>query len=225
MGRQAGASTPRSRGAYGSTRGKERQRRKADNRSQQARNQKASEETQAARDALDDLIEEQERNPAVGATEGAMYAARRKLAEEELAKQEKLDIEAAPDDAALPVRSCHKAVALEDHEPHDWERGGLKIKSWCKGYAPSFGFLAPATKAAIKNLPKTGDGEGYWQFAAMTARRMLTQGYNIKYVMEYTGIAASELSHIPLDEDGYGIVVSDEQASRPDSQDEEGEGT
>lgn len=209
--------TPRSRGAYGSTRGKERQRRKRDAREQQARNAQAAEETEAARKALEDLIAEQEKNPAMGETEGARYARERREREEALAQAERDEIEVAAEEARdpeevgtidLPVRPCHKVAKREEHLAHEWERGGLKIKTVCNGFsikAPEFAepVVVPMSEVAPE-IPDTG--EGFWQFAYTTARMMLKQGYNIRYVCEFTGVGKQDLSDIPVDRDGYGIV-------------------
>lgn len=55
------------------------------------------------------------------------------------------------------------------------------------------------------------EGEEKWEFAYTTARRMLKAGYNIKYVIEFTGVGYNELADIELDEDGYGIKPEEEE--------------
>jgi len=48
------------------------------------------------------------------------------------------------------------------------------------------------------------DGEGNFPFALTMARKMLKQGYNIRYVIDFTGVGYLELKECPIDEDGFG---------------------
>jgi len=181
MGKQAGASTPRSRGAYGSTRGKERQRRRADNRARDPRYQEAMDQVRKEQEALDKLIEEQKQVPAVGAAAGAMYAARMKKAEEDLAVAK----------AAEEAIAAEEAVAEEAVvEYEDFEVDGIEI------VAPVY------PKYSTKGLPRESNDK--FQFASTTAQMMLKAGYHIAYVIEFTGVGMDELERFPLDDWGYG---------------------
>lgn len=206
-------------GQYGNTRGKERQVRKRNNRAQDPRNQAAAEATQQAREELEELIRKQQEQPAMGETEGARYARERAEAEAALAaaEQDEREIEAEEFTeetgiTVIPKRPCHKVARREEHDEHEWDRGGLKIKTWCEGFtikAPEFAEPINVKELVAPEIPDTGDG--YWQFAYTTARMMLKQGYNIRYVCEYTGVGKLDLDDIPIDSDGYGIVEKKEE--------------
>lgn len=75
--------------ANGSTRGKERQKRRAEVRARDPRVQAAMAEVEAERKKLDDLIAQQEAAPAVGSVQGALYSAAKKEAEKAVLKAEK----------------------------------------------------------------------------------------------------------------------------------------
>jgi hypothetical protein len=60
-----------------------------------------------------------------------------------------------------------------------------------------------------KELPQSGDGK--WRFSYQTARIMLNEGYNIKRVIEYTGIGYEDLADIPIDSEGYVINSSGDE--------------
>lgn len=208
--------TPRSVGAYGSKRGKEAQRRKRDARDQQGRNAEAAEATRKAREELDLLIKHQQENPVLGETEGARYARERAEREETVAQAEldqaQVMYEDSEDQTDLPKRPCHKVARREEHDEHEWERGGLKIKSFCEGFVvkvPEYAEPISVKEYVAPEIPDTG--EGFWQFAYTTARMMLRQGYNIKYVCEFTGVGKSDLDDIAIDSHGFGIVQKKEE--------------
>lgn len=185
MGKQPGTRTPRSRGAYGSTRGKERQRRRADNRSRDPRYQAAQAATQQAQDELEALISHQKEFPNWGATEGAFIDAQIKQKEE-----------------ALAARQAEQKIIEDEPEIED------------KVSQPVVEVNRPR-KFSVKRLPQ--DGEGKFPFASVMARQMLRSGYNITYVIEFTGIGYLELDDIEIDSEGFGVIAS----NKPDDEEEE----
>ena len=198
---KGGTSTPRSRGAYGSTRGKERQRRRADNRERDPRYQAAMEEVRQQREALDALIEKQKLEPAEGKVAGAMNAAERKKAEEELLLAQARQDEIAAEAANQPEPEVIEPIRYEDFQ---YEVDGKPYE----GVGPVY------PKFNIKTLPKEGDDK--FPFASTTAQLMLKAGYHIAYVVEFTGVGYDELRGFPLDHDGYGWADKDKDET-PDT--------
>lgn len=190
-------------------------RRKSDDRVQAA-----AEATRQAQAELDALIEKQSKHPVVGEAAGARYA--RDLA----AKQKAVDAAAqAEADAACEkieirnpswkMRPCPDSKKCKPHVEHSWEQGGLQVKRWCLGYAERkdestpLKSAPPVKRMRYSDLPREGDGK--WEFAYTTARLMLKQGYNIKYVIEFTGIGLSELEDMDMDTEGYGVRPAEEE--------------
>jgi hypothetical protein len=63
----------------------------------------------------------------------------------------------------------------------------------------------PRFKGGVFNpLSLPQDGEGNWQFAAMSARLMFKAGYHAEHVIQRTGVGWLEISDLPIDEEGYG---------------------
>lgn len=168
--------------ANGSTRGKERQKRRAEVRSRDPRVMAAMAEVEAERAKLDALMAEQAAKPAEGVVEGALYAARRKEQERALAKAEReADKIEVPEDEII-----------EDVEP---EEGPVIVKS----------------KIDLRTLKQRGEDK--FRFADMTARIMLKDGYNIRYVIEFTGLGYQDIKgYAELDEEGYGVIPDETDA-------------
>jgi len=180
MGKQPGTRTPRSRGAYGSTRGKERQLRKRTNRAQTYRNQQAAEEVARHQQDLDDLIEQQRLNPVMGQAEGA----RIKAEIEERHRQAMADIEL-------------KAEQMEAEDERVEELSDAIVHESIK------------KKIDRRKLKKESDPK--FQFGILTARMMMKAGYNIQYVMEFTGAGMEDLKDFPIDDEGYAIVPDEDE--------------
>jgi hypothetical protein len=187
VGKQAGASTPRSRGAYGSTRGKERQRRRADNRAKDPRYQAAMEEVRKAQEELDALVEDQKLNPAKGAVAGAMYATKLKNAQHKVLEAE------TKEDLVSGIKSAQSA-------------GKETSLTTLNGRVVD---LSKSKSFSTKHLPQSGDGN--FPFAPTMARKMLAQGYHIKYVLEFTGVGYEDVRDIEIDNEGWGIVPEEEE--------------
>lgn len=190
--------TSNSRGGYGAfgrgTRGhgkKPRTVKQQEAREKDPRLRQAFEETDAARDALDELMEEQRRTPAIGPTEGAAYALAKREAEKALADKERAE------------REAESRASLEE---------ALREDESAKREPVSTGF-------SRKSLPKKGDGN--FRFALTTAQIMLKEGYNAAYVCEFTGVGWEDLNHLEIDADGYGIFEIYEAQRETPSEDEE----
>lgn len=168
-------------GQYGNTRGKERQRRKRDSRAQQKRNADAAEETARHQAELDELIEQQRLNPVMGAAEGARIKA-------EIERRHKDNMERIE-------REAEQAEAQEAMA-EDLSDGVVKET------------LPLRKKIDRRKLRK--ESEPKFQFATTTARMMMKAGYNIQYVMEFTGVGYDELKEFPIDDEGYAIVPDEE---------------
>ena len=196
------------RGQYGNTRGKERQRRRRNHRSQQARNIAAAEETARHQEELDKLIERQAANPAMGEVEGARIKA--ELEERHAARMAEIEAQHdAEENQSEEDQELDRIIAAEP-EPEPVPQP--------KPVLTELPIKPRRQKVNVLKLPQ--DGEGNFPFALMTARLMLKEGYNIKHVIELTGIGYLELNDLPIDEQGYGLFniqkneeVSDEQQS------------
>jgi hypothetical protein len=196
MGRQPGTSTPRSRGAYGSTRGKERQRRKRDSRAQQYRNQQAAAEVARHQKELDELIEFQKLNPGTGAAEGARIQA---------------EIDARHKQRMADIELQANQIQGEDDTTEDLTEGLIEVVRPVRT-------MKQKAKLDRKTLKKESDPK--FQFAVTTARMMMKAGYNVKYVIEFTGVGYGELNDFPIDDEGYAIVPQEEEEDESDSSDE-----
>ncbi len=174
--------------------------RKARAKAQDPRYRESMEATQKAREALDELIASQAENPAIGETPGAIYQRRqRELALEraqaledeyaraELAAEIVENVPAPPDTPVVKKVTRPKIVEVESERV----------------------YVNTTHRIDTSLLPK--DGESKWRFAYQTARIMLKEGYNIKRVIEYTGIGYDDLSDIPIDDEGYGLVEGDDE--------------
>lgn len=178
--------TSNARGGYGAfgrgTRGhgkKPRTVKQQEAREKDPRLRAAFEETDAARDALDALIEEQKTAPALGPTEGAAYALARREAEKRLAEKEARE------------RAEESRLAMEEALREDEEAKRVPTQVGANG------------KFSRRALPQKGDGN--FRFALTTAQIMLKEGYNARYVCEFTGVGWEDLNHLEIDPDGYGI--------------------
>ena len=180
-------------GQYGNTRGKERQKRRRTNRENDPRYQSAMEATRKAQADLDQLIEEQKANPALGTTQGAMYDAFYRQAQENLeaaqAAEARLEIEDSIADGAEAAFEAGKAL-------------GEKINGKFKRFS-------------VKQLPQVGDGN--FPFAPTMAKQMLKQGYHIEYVLEFTGVGYEDVRDELIDQDGWGIRPEDNEDHVQDS--------
>lgn len=191
---------------YGNTRGKERQRRRADNRLLDPRYQAAMDETHRQQEELDRLIEEQKKNPAVGAVEGALIDAQIKE------RQQKLEAAQAAEEFARECSEVEESVTVPEKlvpdtviapAPLNLKYEYVEINGKSKSITSLPYTAAPLRKIDKKKLPKSGDGN--FQFSTTTARLMLKQGYNIKYVLEFTGVGYEDVSDLDIDEEGYGL--------------------
>jgi len=196
--------TSTKRGGYGAlargTRGhgKDKHTKKAEARERDLRYQEATEETRRAREALDELIAAQKANPAMGETPGAVHARRqRELAleraqviEDEYAKKDFDEAIESSEEVILTVVPRDKKQAVAHIQRAEVERT----------------YKVFYHEIDTKELPQSGDGK--WRFSYQTARIMLKEGYNIKRVIEYTGIGYEDLADIPIDSEGY--VVEEE---------------
>jgi hypothetical protein len=174
--------------------------RKARAKAQDPRYQEAMNATQRARASLDELIAEQASSPALGETPGAIYQRRQR----ELALERAQVIEDEYAQASL--------VAEQDAKDHEEIRSDLVL---VKPRQPKVVevecdrvYVKHVHEIDTKELPRSGDGN--WAFSYQTARIMLKEGYNIKKVIEYTGIGLDDLSDIPIDSEGY-VVVDEEE--------------
>lgn len=171
---------------------------KAVKRERDERWQRAKEETDKARQELEELIEQQRREPAVGEVAGAMYAAQEKEAKEKLdaaqaaqkAETERIkeEVKALEKIVAKPVRK-----QFLDPEPTKSETG-LPM------YAPLWKFEKNFDPA---KLPQQGDGNQ--DFAVTFAIKKLKMGYHVSVVLEEFGIGVTDLPEGLFDELGWGI--------------------
>lgn len=126
---------------------------------------------------------------------------------EDLAKQK----EEAAEEQKAKRGTC--PVCGRENTPRKKDDSGFKAHypwgggEWC--YGEAMAPLPEPVETPSSELPL--EGEGKWEFAYTTARRMLGAGYNVKYVIEFTGIGYSELADHELDEDGYGIKPEPEE--------------
>lgn len=191
MGRQPGTSTPRSRGAYGSKRGKERQLRKRNNRAQTYRNQQAAEEVKRHQQDLEDLIEQQRLNPVMGQAEGARI---------------KAEIEARHQQAMADIELKTQQMESEDERAEELLNGAVAETK------P----VVPLKKKLEKRKLKK-ESEPKFKFAETTARMMMKAGYNVQYVIEFTGVGMDALREFPIDDEGYAIVPEELEEDEDES--------
>jgi hypothetical protein len=183
---------------YGNTRGKERQRRRADLRELDPRYRTAMEETRAAQAALDAIIEEQKQSPALGATAGALIDARMKEAEKVL--RDRQTVQAAEEKRVEAEEKA--AVAAPKPAPRKLFRDPEPImsESGLPMYQPLWRFEKLFDPA---KLPQEGDGE--FDFAVTFAIKRLKQGYHITAVLKECGVGVKDIPEGLFDELGWGI--------------------
>lgn len=171
------------RGQYGNTRGKPNiQVRRRKNREADPRWQAAQAETAKHQRELDELIEMQKQQPAVGPVEGAAYARAQAEREEALAASQAAQrlLDEAHDEAD---------TVAEETEPVQ---------------------VAAPKKKRFSTKRLRQEGEAKYPLAFTNAVMMLKAGYHIEYVIEFTGIGYLELDHIEIDSEGYGVVHKEE---------------
>jgi hypothetical protein len=154
-------------------------------------------ETARAQAELDRIIADQQANPVMGRTDGAVWAkeeAERKLREawiEEVAVEKSVPEELAfspePDDDLEFPDETPKLKVVKEPKLVEVECERVYVKQ--------------THVIDTRELPQSGDGN--WRFSYQTARIMLKDGYNIAHVIKYTGIGYEDLNDIPLDEEGY----------------------
>jgi hypothetical protein len=172
--------------------------RKVEQRSRDPRWTEAMDATRDAQATLDEIIAAQKANPAIGETPGAVYARRQaelrlesaKVIEDEFANEELRIEEATKFTVVRPLNRPPRAVEVEVECDRVYVKQTHIIDT--------------------RELPQTGDGN--WRFSYQTARIMLKEGYNIKRVIEYTGIGYDDLADIPIDSEGY-VIREDDSAN------------
>lgn len=178
-------------GQYGNTRGKERQKRRRLNREQDPRYVAAMERTREAQAELEALIRRQESEPAEGAVAGAMYAAE--------------------------YNKTHDAVMIAQAELEElnveWDPETESVVA----AEPVVKITDKPKKFSTKKLRQTGEDK--FQFAGLTARLMLTAGYHIEYVLEFTGLGYEDVRHLEIDSEGWGVRPSDDDEDEQEAVD------
>lgn len=167
------------RGQHGNTRGKERQRRRADNRDRDPRYLAAMEETRAAQAALDAQIEREAANPVIGHAEGALL---QKQLEEARDREEAVLHEIASEEAVEEQAGSEQSVFVPD---------GYEVVL-VKKYVPFDIDSVPAKQEST-----------LWVLGS--ARQMLIRGHSLAHVVETTGWGKDWFDDIPVDEEGYGL--------------------
>ena len=203
------------RGQYGNNRGKERQRRRIDNRERDPRYQAAMEETRAAQAALDEQIAREAANPVLGHTEGALLQKRLEEAREReaaLEAEQPLCEGLAPFNCGNPSCPAHgeqslttvgkPVVALEGMpmEPVSlptWRTEAVDVPD---GYEV---VLRPVR--APFNIDSVPAKQTSTTWVLGSARQMLIKGYSLAHVVETTGWGKDWFNDIPIDQDGYGL--------------------
>lgn len=165
---------------------------KVNQRSQDKRRISSMDAARQAQDELEALIQHQLEHPAIGETEGAKY--QRDLTE----RQQAYEAAKIAEKKKKPRPILAAVPDLPEFEPVvEVEAERVYVKT--------------VHKIDTTQLPVSGDGN--WRFSYHTARIMLKDGYNIKRVIEYTGIGYDDLKDIPLDEEGYATSSGDEDGS------------
>lgn len=182
------------RGQYGNTRGKERQLRRRNNRAQTFRNQQATEEVKRHQQDLDDLMAQQAANPVMGQAEGARIMAE--------------------------IKARHRQNMAEiDLKADQMESEDERVEELTNGVVAETQPLLPK-KLKIERRKLKKESEPKFQFAETTARMMMKAGYNIQYVIEFTGVGYDDLKEFPIDDEGYAIVPLDyEEDEEEDARD------
>lgn len=178
--------------------GKDKAVKKAEQRERDDRWQRAKEETDRARLELEELMEKQRKEPAMGEVAGALYAAQEREAKEKLDAAQ-AEQRAAKDEVEKELAALEKIAAKPvkkkflDPEPTESESGlPMRQPLWKfeKDFDPD-------------KLPQ--EGEGTHRFAVTMAIGKLKMGYHVTAVLDEFGIGVRDLPEGLFDELGWGI--------------------
>lgn len=173
-------------GSYGNKRGKERQRRRINNRLQDPRYQTAMEAARQAQAALDARMTYEAANPVVGTTVGAEL--KRELELAQTVEERVLRELEASELALVPVPEIEPEPEYVTPVPSDDDEY-IRIRK----YKPF----------DINSIPAKQEGRQGWTLG--NSRQLLIKGHSLSHVVSTTGWGQAWFSDIPVDEDGYGL--------------------
>lgn len=204
------------------------------NRDQDARIVAAREEVAAERERVEQMIASGSTTPAIRAS-CSRCSERPPVGTSSMCLECQTTVEAL---AAMPTTKEQVGTTFAEKNPAQFGRGtcpqcgrkdvphnkvgGFKshfvpdTKDRCHGQPRPQLVKSDKPKRTIKRkhwterLPQQGNEK--WQYGYTTARQMLKSGYNVRYVIKFTGVGFEDLKDIEIDENGYGIIESEDEA-------------